>query len=320
MAVNIIIPIKDTDPEFFEQCLYSLATQTKKSFMVTVVDDASTSENAIKYQKIIDKMPFEVLLHTNFMNKGPGYSRQIAMDLAPQAAEYFTFLDSDDMFYPRTVEIMLHEAKVNDADMIITDVLAEGPHKSLVGAVPTEVIAAWSTGKLYRRKYLEDNDIRFLDHIMYAEDSYFGLVAHNFTKKIFHVPEIFYYWRYNPNSVTRSKDYNFTIKYNLDHFVSQYEGALKILKVKPDWNFGSVMGALYENYQLAKETKNISDLEKMDGMLENWFNNNIIKNNFENTDIIKKAYKVIRLIKADVEFLQTYRSWINEMKEKAYGQ
>lgn len=62
-----------------EQALNSLTTQTKKTFVVTVVDDCSTIEGV---DEVIEK--FSDRLHINLIklpeNKGVGNARQVGMD------------------------------------------------------------------------------------------------------------------------------------------------------------------------------------------------------------------------------------------------
>lgn len=315
MAVNIIIPIKDTDSEYFEQCLYSLATQTKKSFITTVIDDASTEENYQQYLKIIDKMPFNVYVLRNKENLGPGAARQKAMDMAPAAADYFFFLDSDDMLYPRTVEILLSEIRIKEADIMVGGILCAGEHRSEDGLVSPKIIAGWSTGKLFRRKFLEENNIRFLDRHIYAEDSYFGLVAHNFTEKIYHIDETFYYWRNNLNSITRKNNYEFIEKNNLNHFISQYEGARTIFEKCPEWNFGGVVQVMYICYQYAKEKKEYEEIKEMDKMLEIFFSYPQVKRKLETEEIMQTIYKNLSQHKQGTPFTQTMYCWLKEMKE-----
>ena len=316
MAVNIIIPIKDTDPEYFEQCLYSLATQTKKSFITTVIDDASTEENYQQYLKIIDKMPFNVYTLRNKKNLGPGAARQKAMDMAPAAVDYFFFLDSDDILYPRTVEILLKEIKVREADILVGGILCEGEHRSQDSIIGTQIIAGWSTGKLFRRKFLENNNIRFLNKNIYAEDSYFGLVAHNFTKNIYYINEIIYYWRNNPNSITRRNNYEFIDKNNLDHFISQYEGAKTIFAKNPDWNFGGILQILYSCYQYSKEKKRFNEIQQMDIMLENFFSYPQVQEKLETEQIMSTIFNKLLQYKDNCVFHQTCREWLDEQKEK----
>ncbi len=317
MAINVIIPIKDTDPMYFEQCLYSLATQTKKTFLTTVVDDGSTEKNFSNYIKIIDKMPFNVMLLRHEKSKGPGPARQLGIDKAIPPADYFFFLDSDDLLYPNTFKILYQEAKVNkEPDIIIGGVFIEGEHPSQDGVVPNKITSAWITGKLFKRSFLESNDIRFLDRKMLgAEDSYFGLVASNLSNKNLFVDRELYYWRHNEQSVTRNPDNNFIIESNVDHTYSQYAGMKKIMQHKPDWNFGGILGVIYNNYQYAQAIGREDQLVDIKVILNDLLNLPGVKERVNIKEIIEKGYTYIEHNKNEIEFADTFLTWRKKLIE-----
>jgi hypothetical protein len=61
----------------------------------------------------------------------------------------------------------------------------------------------WLHGKIYRVKYLKDNDIHFIPELRIDEDSYFNVIAWNATDKRGELAEATYVWRNNPQSLTR---------------------------------------------------------------------------------------------------------------------
>ena len=58
-------------------------------------------------------------------------------------------------------------------------------------------------GKVHRRQYLIDNDIRFNDALTIHEDSYFNILAQNLSKNVKYCQTPFYLWKWRDNSVCR---------------------------------------------------------------------------------------------------------------------
>lgn len=118
--------------------------------------------------------------------------------------DYLIFLDSDDMLMPKAIEILTREMNVTNSDIISSDFLVESDISITTTFHAKNTPVTWCHGKCYRRKYLIENDIRFLPQFRINEDSYFNLVAWNSTKKRMILPEVTAIWRQNKNSITRS--------------------------------------------------------------------------------------------------------------------
>ena len=125
--VNIIIPYYN-DKEGIREALESLKNQTKKMFIITIVDDNSPED----IQEIVND--FNATLNIKYIrkqvNEGPGAARQCGIDSCLPSVDYIMFLDSDDILYPRAVEILYREAKLNNADIVASDIMVEKQHDS----------------------------------------------------------------------------------------------------------------------------------------------------------------------------------------------
>lgn len=199
--VAIIIPLyhaRDTLP----QALDSLVSQTKKTFMVIPSIDGD-NEN---YDDIFEEYTHRGLHIYPIYSKengGPGIARQRGIDAA-RMCDYLIFLDADDLLMPRAVEILSYEAMSKGADIVTGEFYTEkDSHMAEITEI-TKHSVTWMHGKIYRRQYLIDKDIRFLPQFRFNEDSYFNLVAFNCSKKIYRIEEPVYIWRKNKNSITRS--------------------------------------------------------------------------------------------------------------------
>ena len=118
--VDIIIPTfraRGTLPA----ALDSLVAQTKKMFIVTVVQDCDGED----YSDIIEEYKrrgLKVRLIQTEKNGGPGAARQRGMD-SDKMSEFFMFMDADDILNPRAVEILSREIKLHNADLATSDFL-----------------------------------------------------------------------------------------------------------------------------------------------------------------------------------------------------
>lgn len=251
--VNLIIPTykaRDTLPK----ALDSLVAQTKKMFITTIVQDCDGED----YSDIIEEYRnrgLQIRLISLNDNRGPGGARQAGMD-ADKMCDYFMFLDSDDMLMPRAIEILYREAKLNDADIISSDFIAEREATPGVLMDVMKTPVTWCHGRIYKAKYLRDNNIRFLDWLRVNEDAYFNLIAHNCTNKKMKVKEVTYLWRDNKKSLTRaSSNEDFFIRTWEDYIFSQVEALFKIIEIRksvaPDL-LGATLLYVYHYWMIAK--------------------------------------------------------------------
>lgn len=227
--------------------------QTKKMFIVTVVDDLSPDQEAFDkvIQKYSDFLTIRVIKNT--VNVGPGAARQIGMD-AEESCDYFIFLDSDDRLFPQTIEVLYREAKINNADLVYSDIYVENENGKYILKLGENT--TWFHGKMYRRQFLKDINLR-LDTIdfKYNEDSYFNLCANILAPKKINVPdELTYLWRNNKNSLTRSMgQQTFIYVHNHDYFMSQVRAIQFLLDhgITPQTcNLGKTICNLYGAYEL----------------------------------------------------------------------
>ena len=106
--VDVIIPTYKAR-ETLPKALDSLVAQTKKLFIVTIIQDGDGED----YSDIIEeyrRRGLQLFLISLKENKGPGGARQAGID-ANKMCDYLMFLDADDMLMPRAIEILYHEAK-----------------------------------------------------------------------------------------------------------------------------------------------------------------------------------------------------------------
>ena len=92
---------------WLSEALSSIEQQTDKDWIIILVDDASTSENAINYLYRL-KGNFAEKMKLIFLseNKGPGNARNIGISIAYQlGCSFVMYLDQDDIAHPKRLEI-----------------------------------------------------------------------------------------------------------------------------------------------------------------------------------------------------------------------
>ncbi len=112
-------------------------------------------------------------------NVGPGLARQAAMD-ADNESEFFMLCDSDDLIMPQAIESLLRGITTKQLDIVTSSFIRHQKDNNLMQDVANTAIT-WCAGKIYRAKYLKENNIRFHPHLRLNEDSYFNVVAWNAT-------------------------------------------------------------------------------------------------------------------------------------------
>ena len=96
---------------FIEATLESVLAQEFKDYETVVVDDGSTDET----MSILQKYPWVQVLRQN--NKGPGAARNYGASQAN--GEYIAFLDSDDIWFPWTLQTFAHIIRSeNEPDLV----------------------------------------------------------------------------------------------------------------------------------------------------------------------------------------------------------
>jgi len=312
--VNLIIPVYKAR-ETLPRALDSLVAQTKKMFIVTIVQDCDGED----YKKLIEEYRRRGLKIRHLItpeNLGPGGARQYGID-SDDMCDYFMFLDADDMLYPRAIDALYHEAKLHNADVISSSFMAEDEHTTINFPVEDTPVT-WTHGKIYRAKYLKDNNIRFLKNLRLNEDSYFNLVAINCTKNKFKLREYTYLWRENKNSLTRKEDrVSFLEKSWSQYVYSQVQGLLDILKLKGDLTPSLIAATLNNIYsQMMEAIYYKIPIESVKPVCSQLGENKVILDLIDTEEFWRTIYNVVKpsLLTNNtlIFFKMRFCDWLNE--------
>ena len=246
--LGIVIPAYNRS-DCLREALNSLTCQTNKKFFAVVVDDCSTED----IQSVVDE--FDNKLHTVYLrqetNQGPGAARQRGLDwVAEHNMDLIMFMDSDDLLFPNAVDRLTREINRGMRDIVSSGIYQEEKLNSGFN-LPADN-KTWLHGKIYRTKYLINNNIKF-PNIRTNEDLAFNLKAILFTKKAGYIKENLYLFREDSRSITRNKEEaNYKQIFSSDNILAIYD-AVKFFQDKnlsmPNQLKIDIVG-LYNAYQI----------------------------------------------------------------------
>ena len=199
--INVIIPAYNCRTTL-DRTLSSLIAQTDPNFEVIVVDDCSTEDIKSIVDDYTNKL--NIIYIRNEQNLGCGMSRQVGIDNATQ--KFITFLDSDDMFMPYTIETFNSIIEANPD----TEYLHSYFYEQIV-IDNNPAIYLWKDnytachGKLYNVELIKKYGIRNSPLVKWADDSFFNsMCSELMNMSIINVPTVL--WTNNKNSIMRRQD------------------------------------------------------------------------------------------------------------------
>lgn len=189
--VSIIVPIYNGE-NYIDNCVNNLKKQTYGNLEFVLVDDGSTDKTPLKCDELAKgDSRFKVIHKAN-----GGLSTARNAGIKASSGDYVYFYDVDDDIIPSLVEDNVRLAEEHNADVVMFGFwyhnLDTGEHKDnilgrgFVGngeeffdnylqlAVDHEVFnAPWN--KIYRRSFLDDNNLEFLPEYPIYEDIIFSV-------------------------------------------------------------------------------------------------------------------------------------------------
>ncbi|MBR5661010.1 MAG: glycosyltransferase family 2 protein [Bacteroidales bacterium] len=211
MKVSVVVPVYNTE-RYLQRCLDSILSQTFHDFEVLCIDDGSSDRSweIIESYSGKDDRFRPIRLEENH---GVPFARNLALDIAK--GEFVYFMDSDDWIDPGLIEEMYKAAIRTGNDVVINrnwykeydDPSARKPSGDFGFIKPDPGFyspllvqsrffpVVWT--RLYRLKYLNDNNIRSPLLKGGVEDNFFTSLAEILQDKsyIFSGPFYHYYQR-----------------------------------------------------------------------------------------------------------------------------
>lgn len=204
MKLSIVIPHYKEPFEMVDKLLKSIDNQrliSREAVEVLIVNDCGTP---LKAKELIYRNFKPILLKTK-KNGGAGVARQYGIEHSH--GEYIMFIDADDLLTNHALFYVLskiHEKP--DADFIWGDFIEEGIFEEQNFLYLHANDLTFCHGKVYKREFLEKNNIKCHPVLRYNEDAYFNaLVFHVVDKdKIERIEQPLVIWCNNRISTVRN--------------------------------------------------------------------------------------------------------------------
>ena len=208
MKLQILVPQYKETENVIKPLLDSIELQQhvnlKEDIGVIICNDGS---DVFLDEKLFERYTYPIEYHKE-PHRGVSATRNACMDKA--TADYIMFCDADDMFFNACgLYIVFREIDKNGGfDALMSAFLEETRRPTEDGTKEIEYIthhtdSTFVHGKIYRRQYLIDNNIRWNDALTIHEDSYFNCLAQKMTTELKHCPTAFYLWKWRDDSVCR---------------------------------------------------------------------------------------------------------------------
>lgn len=261
--VSLLVPIYNVE-SYLRQCLDSARNQTLEDIEVICINDGSTDSSPdIIREYMAGDSRFRIIDKAN-----SGYGASMNMGLKAAQGKYIAILESDDYFEVDALEKLYRAAESCDAQVVKANfwmywskpedrnepfelVTKEMSGRLVNPQIETDIFylkpSIWSA--LYRRDFLEDNGIRFLETpgASFQDSSFNFKVWATATRTYYMQDEILHYRQDNESSSVNSpsKVYCVCDEYaEMDRFLADHpeKASLKAVeeKMKYDtymWNY-----------------------------------------------------------------------------------
>lgn len=204
MKLQILIPqYKETD-EIIKPLLDSLAIQQnvdlKNDLGIIIVNDGS---DVFLSDELLNSYPFKIEYCKN-EHLGVSATRQKAFDLS--TADYVMFCDADDMFFNACgLWMIFREIDNGGFDSLVSVFVEETRHPETKEILYTnhEMDSTFVHGKVHKRQYLIDNNIKWNPKLTIHEDSFFNIQCQKLSTNVKYCQVPFYLWKWRDDSVCR---------------------------------------------------------------------------------------------------------------------
>ncbi len=223
--ISVIIPCYNVE-KYIDRCVRSLVKQTIgiDSVELIFVDDASTDGTVSRLKRWEKRFPESVLIIECAENGRQGTARNIGLTYA--SADYIGYVDSDDWVEEEMYECLYRCMEENDVDVVscrfgrdtgdgtfihvpvyhgktgekITIYTEQERAAFLKNGLPGGVYT-----KLYKKSFLEKNNLYFPEGLVY-EDNYFGFLLAFSVTSLYVTDRVLYHYFYNLESTVTGKN------------------------------------------------------------------------------------------------------------------
>ncbi|MDE6295977.1 MAG: glycosyltransferase [Muribaculaceae bacterium] len=213
--VDIIIPAYNVE-DYIGQCLESILSQSYTDYNIIVVDDGSTDSTPdIVRQYSVRHDNIKLIIQQN-----AGQSAARNKGLRDATGDYIVYIDSDDWLTSNdALEKMVRQIETTDADFVQcsfefvnedknTTILIKDEQPALGKDILRKALTVTNIytspwAKIYKRKFLIDNNLYFIEGLV-NEDTGMSIISSAKATKVSFLPDIVYSSRERIGSTSRS--------------------------------------------------------------------------------------------------------------------
>ena len=236
VLVSIIVPVYKCETTI-QKCIESIVRQTHRRIEIIIILDGKADNSPQICKDNAEKDNRIKILEQD--NQGVSVARNRGIDFSN--GEWIIFVDGDDWIEDNCVEVLLKEAEESLCDIIISGYYIHDRNrswkysffkynnkKSFFNADDKENLlinclidnhvgrSSWGTNvgvpwaKLYRKSFLQKNNLTFIQGLSRMQDTIFNLYAFWYSSLTVLIPENLYHYTFNEKSVTKSYNKDFS--------------------------------------------------------------------------------------------------------------
>ncbi|KAG4084006.1 nucleotide-diphospho-sugar transferase [Neocallimastix lanati (nom. inval.)] len=198
IKISVVIPVYNTEL-YLERSIQSVLNQSLKEIEIICIDDSST-DNSLNILNEFKKKDSRIRIIHFEENKGPSISRNTGINISN--GEFIGFLDSDDYVDEKFFENLYQYTKNYDV-VVGTFVRSINGSDKYIHHENFTNIEGFVCDSIFRRKFLDDNNIRFPTNKRFMEDKIFRKNCYYQHPKIYKAPDegIYYYYKQRMGSL-----------------------------------------------------------------------------------------------------------------------
>ena len=334
--ISVIIPIYNTPIEYLRKSIESVINQSYKNIEIIFIIDGKNQEieeTCFEYQKKDKRI--KIITQEN---RGEGASRNKGIEVSK--GKWICFVDSDDWIKEDTLEKTIEKAEQFDFDILIFDcyintknkeyenefynkqgvlskkdieeIRMQNIGKGITKYFPNKCSVSVVWAKLYKNKFIKENNLQFIENIKRTPDAIFNMYAFEKAKNIGYFNLAKYHYRQNEKSITNvfdinlEKDFDVFLK-EVKKYIEKYKKEKKFL----DTYYITILtkqiklieiylsfGKFKEFENLIKNNKYLEELKKVRKEKLNIYQKLMLKQiKNKNEKMIKKVFKIKKIIK-----------------------
>lgn len=229
VLLSIIVPVYNSE-KYLRECLNSIMTDNHL-IEIILVDDGSTDRSADICDEYVKKANNIRVFH--LINEGVSAARNFG--IRHSNGKWIWFIDSDDFITTNAIKIIIENIKLYKPDVMIfkygniskNHLYQNTKYGQLIDkkeAINSLILPEYATfpwNKIFRKKILIQNKIRFPKNMIMCEDMEFCYKVYDNAYKFLLIPSILYSYRQNYDSVsfsTKRKRYKDAAVANYDFY------------------------------------------------------------------------------------------------------